>query len=142
MGVNKKHVFMREGAVYLDGLKVLELVNCKITTTPELWEGRSLGDKTKSRRWMGLDHTVSISEYKSTPWLKEAIKDYISSGDTPEFTIQGVSNDSNSDYYQSYGSETITATGCVITSAINLIDLDTEGDMVKNEIEFGAKDIV
>lgn len=141
MGINKRHISMKEGSVYLNGVKILEAVKCQITSTPDVWEGKTLGDQTKDRRWVGMDHKVSITEYKSTPWLKEALKEYTSTGATPEFTIQGVQSDSNSDYFDSYGGETITATGCVITSSITLTDLDTAGEMVQNTVEFGAKKV-
>lgn len=141
MGVNKKHISMREGGVYLDGVKIMESVTCQIKATPEVWVGRSLGRRNKDRRWIGMDYVVSVTEYKSTPWLKETVQKYQKSGDTPEFTIQGVQNDENSDYQKTYGIETVTATGCVLTSDIILIDLDTEGEMVKSELEFGANDL-
>lgn len=37
--------------------------------------------------------------------------------------------------------DSVTAIGCVITGKIALMDLDTDGDVVKDSIEFGAKDL-
>lgn len=139
MGDIKKHISMREGSVFVDGVKILEAVSCQIIGTPDVWEGRSLGERAKNRRWMGVDYKVNIKEFKSTPWIKETIKRYQKNGETPEFTIQGIQADETSDYYEKYGQEVITASGCVITSDMILLDLDTEGEMVRNEIEMGAK---
>lgn len=54
-------------------------------------------------------------------------------------TIQGVQTDENSDFYAANKSETVTCVGCVPTDDINLIDMDTDGDVVKESIKFGAK---
>lgn len=38
-----------------------------------------------------------------------------------------------------YGKYRVTCVGCVPTDDINLIDMDTDGDVVKESIKFGAK---
>lgn len=142
MGVNRRRASAREGSVYLDGNKVLGAVKFELLYTPEVSETRSLGERGVSRRWLSRDITGTISQYKSTPWLREAVKKYEASGETPEFTIQGISEDTNSDYYDNYGTDTITAVGCVLTGDIPLASLDSEGDLIMEEIEFGAHAIV
>ena len=67
--------------------------------------------------------------------------DYIKTGKTPEFKIQGICEDKYSDYYDKNKGDSVTAIGCVITGKIALMDLDTDGDVVKDSIEFGAKDL-
>ena len=62
-------------------------------------------------------------------------------GETPTFTIQGVSNDKYSDYYDTNGIDTVTATGCVITSDVSWIDLDSGGEFVQDEIEMSAYNV-
>lgn len=69
------------------------------------------------------------------------IDKYLKEGITPEMTIQGIQTDKNSDFYLTNKSEKVTCTGCVPTGDINLIDMDTDGDVVKEEITFGAKKI-
>jgi hypothetical protein len=69
------------------------------------------------------------------------VNGYIKNGVTPEMTIQGVQTDVNSDFYANNKSEKVTCVGCVPTGDINLIDMDTEGDVVKESITFGAKRI-
>ena len=98
MAVNKRRISLREGEVYLDGMKVLESVKLEMNFTPEVNESRVLKEKGLSRRWIGMDVTGTITEYRSTPWLRQAIKKYMDTGATPEFTLQGIQDDKNSDY--------------------------------------------
>lgn len=84
----------------------------------------------------------SITRRRSTPWLKEKIQQYLKDKATPEMTIQGVMDDANSDYYAENGSNVITCVGCVLTGDLNLINLDSGGDVVDDVIAFNAKDIV
>ena len=51
-------------------------------------------------------------------------------------------DDAGSDYNKAHGNITCTAVGCVLTGDINLIDLDSNGDVVDDVINFNAKDIV
>ena len=62
--------------------------------------------------------------------------------ETPEFTIQGIMDDKNSDYYEQYGDQIITVVGCVLTGGLNLINLDSEGQVVDDNIAFNGKDLV
>lgn len=139
---NKSPISLREGKVFLDGVEVMDSLTCTIDLVPEVWSGRQIGDKTPSRRWLGYDITGSITRRRSTPWLKELIMKYIQTGRTPEFTIQGVMNDTNSDYYDQHGSDAITCVGCIITGDIPLTRLDSNGEVVDDVINFGAKNIV
>lgn len=133
---------LREGKVFVDGEQILDLVKCEIYFTPEVVESRSVGQKGKSRRYLGYDITGNISEYKSTPWIKEMIKKYKQTGATPKLTIQGIQDDPNSDYGQAYGSDKVTVVDVVLTGDLPLIMLDSEGELVQNEIEFGAADVI
>lgn len=139
---NKSPISLREGKVFLDGLECFDMVKCTLKFTPDVWKGRQLGERTSDSRWLGYDISGEITRRRSTPWLKEAIKRYIKSGETPEFTIQGIMNDKASDYYKEYGNDTVTAVGCVITGDIPLTSLDSEGQVVDDTISFSAKNIV
>lgn len=141
MKENKNHVLMREGSAYIDGVKVMEACVVDIYVTPELWEGRALKQKTKDRRWIGIDIKAKLSEYRSTPWLREKVKAYLASGDTPEITFQGIQDDENSAYHKTYGQDVVTLSGAVITSDIHLLNVDMDGEMVKDEIDLAAKNI-
>lgn len=100
-----------------------------------------LGDKGTNRRWLGRDITGSIDEYRTTARWNNIVKQYENSGITPELTIQGIRTDKDSDFYEVSGSESVTVTGAVLTGDINLISLDTDGDVVKDSISFGAKNM-
>jgi hypothetical protein len=139
---NKSPVSIREGKVFIDGLEVMDSVKCEIKFTPEVWSGRQIGDQTNSSRWLGYAIAGAITRRRSTPWLKEVIKKYIASRRTPEFKIQGIMNDANSDYFADFGSDTVTAVGCVLTGDLNLTSIDSGGEIVDDVINFSAKDIV
>ena len=85
-----------------------------------------------------MEYKVSVTQYKTTPWYKKAIQPFMDSGETPEFTLQGVQMDGNSDYYDVNKEKTVTCKGCVLTGDINLIELDSEGEYVQDELEFSA----
>jgi hypothetical protein len=137
---NRQHISLREGKVYVDGVQILDACKLSFVVTPEVATSKRLGDKGTDRRWIGRDITGSITEYKSTNWVEDALSKYEKNGKTPELKIQGIRNDTNSDYYSTYKkSETVTLTGVVLTGDIPLLDLDTGGDLAQRTINFGAK---
>ncbi len=139
---NKSPISKREGKVFIDGVEVLDSVSFKLTFTPDVWTGRQLGERTESSRYLGYKITGVMTRRRSTPWLKQKIMEYKASGRTPELTIQGLMNDENSDYYSDNGADTVTAVGCVLTGDLSLSDLDSNGDVVDDQMNFNAKDIV
>lgn len=140
--MDRNRMSLREGKVFLDGEQVMDLVTCEVLFTPEVAESRSIGQRGKSRRWIGYDVTGSINEYRSTPWLKDAVKKYIDTGRTPKFTVVGMQDDPASDYGATYGKDVVTVEGVVLTGDIPLIQLDSEGEHVQSEIEFGAANVI
>lgn len=142
MEYNKNPISLREGKIFIDGVECLDSVKCEIKFTPDVWTGRQLGERTPSSRWLGAAITGSITRRRSTPWLRDAIKRYMNTKATPEFTIQGIMNDEHSDYYAANGSEIVTCVGCVLTGDLNLINLDSDGQVVDDVIAFNAKDLV
>jgi hypothetical protein len=139
---NKSPISVREGKVFIDGVEVMDSVKCTIKFTHETWEGAQLGERTKSRRHLGYSVTGSITQRRATSWLKQTIKKYIQTNRTPEFTVQGIMDDRNSDYYGANGSDVVTAVGCVLTGDLILTQLDRDGMILDEEITFGAKDVV
>lgn len=139
--VNKSPLSMREGKVFLDGVEVADSCKLQIIFTPKVWEGKALGDPGTNRRWIGYDITGTIESWKTNNRWEKMVRNYLSNGATPEFKIQGVQDDRNSDYYVKNKANKITITGCVLTGDINLMDLDTDGEVVKESIKFGAKKV-
>uniref|UniRef100_A0AAU8AYB1 Tail tube protein n=1 Tax=Dulem virus 37 TaxID=3145755 RepID=A0AAU8AYB1_9CAUD len=142
MEYNKNPISLREGKIFIDGVECADSIKCEIKFTPDVWTGRQLGEITQSSRWLGATITGTITRRRSTPWLRDAIKKYMNDKGTPEFTIQGIMDDENSDYYADNGSETVTCVGCVLTGDLNLINLDSGGEVVDDAISFNARDIV
>ena len=139
---NKRRISLREGRVYLDGTEIMDAVKLEAVFTPDVNESRSLKERGVSRRWLGFDITGTITEYRTKPWIHDAVKKYMQTGVTPEFTITGVQDDKGSDYYASYGLITKTLRGVVLTGDLTLINMDAEGDVLQDEIEFGANNMV
>lgn len=142
MEYNKSPISLREGRVMLDGLVVADCVKFEMKFTPDVWSGKQLGEKTPSSRWLGGKIAGSMTRRRSTPFLKDKIKEYLKSGKTPEMTIQGVMDDKNSDYYETYGSDVVTAVGCVLTGDLTLSSLDSGGEVLDDNIAFNVKGIV
>lgn len=142
MGVNKKRISLREGKVFLDGVKVIDAKKLSVKFKPDVATSRSLGERGTSRRYLGYDISIDMTKYKSNPWLKEIAKQYQDSGKTPEFTIQGIQDDKNSDAYSLYGSDTVTCNGCVLTGDISILELDTGGEYSEESVTFGAVEMV
>ncbi len=141
MGENRHAISLRNGTVTIDGLMVMEASKMTVRYKPEVGSYKSLRDKGTNRRWIGRDIELTIEEYRSTPWLLEKVKEYENNGMTPEMKVQGQREDKDSDYYNIVGIETVTCTGCVITSDIPIFDLDTGGDFVKDSFTMGVKNI-
>ena len=139
---NTNRISLREGSVFLDGNQVMEAVKLEANFTPEVVESRILKERGVSRRWIGYDITGTITEYRTTPWLHDAIKKYTRDGITPVFTITGIQNDKNSEYYEKNGSIKVTLKDVVLTGDLSLLNLDAEGELLQDEIEFGAKSMV
>ncbi len=133
---------LREGKAYLDGNLILDCIKLNVVFIPEVVESSAIGQKGKSRRYIGHDVTGTLVQYKSTPWLKEIAKKYIETGVTPKLTIVGISDDPASDYGAEYGKDIITVENAVITSEIPLLQLDREGELTQEEVEFGAENII
>jgi len=142
MQYNKNPISLREGKAFIDGIEVLDCIKFQIKFTPDVWEGRQLGERTPSSRWLGCKITGTITRRRSTNWLKEAIKKYNKTKGTPELTIQGIMNDENSDFYAAHGADIVTCVGCVLTGDLTLIDLDSGGNVVEDAVAFNVKDIV
>lgn len=142
MEYNHAPISLRDGIIAVDGIVIADGVKCDIKFTPDVWEGRQLGELTPSSRWLSYKITGNITRRRSTPWLKEVVKKYQKNHETPELTIQGTMDDKNSDYYKKYGSDTVTAVGCVLTGDMTLISLDSSGDVLEDTISFNAKDVL
>lgn len=139
--VNSSPLSAREGKVYIDGVLVADSCKFKVVFKPDVWSGKQLSERGTNRRWIGYDIEVQVSQWKTNRMYRTMIDKYLKDGTTPEMTIQGIQDDKNSDFYATNKSEKVTCVGCVPTGDINLIDMDTEGDVVKEEIIFGAKRI-
>lgn len=142
MEYNKNPISLREGKVFIDGVQILDGVNCTIKFTPDVWSGKQIGERTNSSRWLGYNITGTITRRRSTNWIATKITEYRKTGATPELTVQGIMDDKNSDYYAAHGSDVVTCVGCVLTGDLSLTALDSGGEVVDDAINFNGKDLV
>ncbi|MCI6698459.1 MAG: phage tail tube protein [Lachnospiraceae bacterium] len=141
MAVNKRPLSMRDGTISIDGVEVGNASAYSVNFTPDVWSGRTLKEKGTNRRWIGFDITGSLNTWKMNNRYKEMAKNYKDSGVTPEFTITGTVDDTNSDYYDLIGDrDKLTLTGVVFTGDLPLIQLDVTSDVAAENVSFGAKD--
>lgn len=139
--VNSRPLSARQGKAYIDGVVVCDACKFKVVFKPDVWKGKQLSEQGTNRRWIGYDIEVTLEEWKTTNRYKDMVDKYLKSGVTPELTIQGIQTDKNSDFYDRNGSNKITCVGCVPIDDISLSDMDTDGDVVKDSVKFGAKRI-
>lgn len=140
---NANPIALSEGKIFVDGLPIADGVKFELKFTPKVWSGKVLGERSSSSRWLGYEITGTITRRVMTPWYKEIVQKYQKDGITPECTIQGFMDDKGSDFYQKFGSDVVTAVGCVFTGDIMLMALDTSSDGVREDaISFNAKDVI
>lgn len=139
---NDRPILLTEGEIYIDGVKIYDGVDCKINAHFDTWTGKTIGSRGKrSSRTKNVTYDGTIKRRRKTPWARKILQEYLNSGKTPEFTIQGIQSDKNSDYYDANGSETVTAVGCVLTGDLTLLNLEAEGDVLDDELNFNAFDV-
>lgn len=137
----RNHIDCSQGRAFLDGEECLDAVSFSILFSPVTSSTKTLGHTGEDTRWKGHTIKVTLSEYRSTDWIKQAIKNYMEKRITPNFTFQGVCTDEQSDYYKEYGGQTVTVTGCVPTGDITVLQQDVNSDFVQDTITFNCKDL-
>lgn len=137
----RNHIDCSQGKAFLDGEECLDAVSFSIIFSPVTSSTKTLGHTGEDTRWKGHTIKVTLSEYRSTDWIKRAIKNYLENKVTPNFTFQGVCTDEQSDYYRDYGGQAVTVTGCVPTGDITVLSHDVNSDFVQDSITFNCKDL-
>lgn len=137
----RNHIDCSQGKAFLDGEECMDAVSFSIVFSPVTSSTKTLGHTGEDTRWKGHTIKVTLSEYRSTDWIKKSIKEYLENKKTPSFTFQGVCTDEQSDYYKEYGGQTVTCTGCVPTGDITILTQDVNSDFVQDTINFNCKDM-
>ena len=137
----RNHIDCSQGKAFLDGEECMDAVSFSIVFSPVTSSTKTLGHTGEDTRWKGHTIKVTLSEYRSTDWIKQAIRNYLENKVTPSFTFQGVCTDEQSDYYKDYGGQTVTGNGCVPTGDITVLSHDVNSDFVQDSITFNCKDL-
>lgn len=140
---NDSPILLNQGTMYMDGVAIAEGITMQINAHISSWSGKTLNSGKTSTRNTGVTFDGVITERRNTRWARNKIAEIKDKGKTPEFTVQGVLADTGSDYYAKYGSETVTAKGCVLTGDIALINFDANSDDVLTDtLNFNIYDVV
>lgn len=136
-----KRMSAREGRGFVDGKIVTSLIKLNAVFTPEVTKKRVMGQRGMTSKVIGYDITGTITQFKNTPWIRDSIKTYLDTGVFPQIDIQAVMDDSDSDYVKNFGADKIQLIGVQFDGDLTLVDLDSEGEEVQEEVTFGASEI-
>lgn len=137
----RSHIDCSQGKAFIDGEECLDATAFSIIFSPITSSTKTLGHTGEDTRWKGYNIRINLTEYRSRPWLKNIIKDFLDNKKTPNFTFQGMCTDEQSDYFHDYGGQTVTVTGCVPIGDITILAQDVNSDFVTDSIQFSGKDL-
>jgi hypothetical protein len=131
----------REGRAFIGGKQVTSLVKLNAIFTPEVSKKRVVGQRGTTPKVIGYEITGTLTQFKNTPFIRDLIKQYLATGIFPKLDIQAVMDDKDSDYYKQYGEARIQFIGVQLEGDLPLIDIDSEGEEVQEEISFSAAEV-
>lgn len=125
----------KEGrAIYTVNGKQIELFglkNLKIDYSLDSSDFKIVGTRLVQKKTTGIQLTGSMTIVYGTPTFKQMIKDYMTTGAIPYFTLQIT----NSDPATSVGQQTIVLYNCRINSG-SLAQLDADADFLTEDVSF------
>lgn len=128
-----------EGKLFIDGEEFAQAKKVLVKVSLNSSTSKPLGVRTEKTRTTGYKITVEVGMYKTNKFGSSIVKKYLDKGLTPEFTIQALNNDKGSDFFNKYGNDVVTITGCVPTGDITMLDLDSSStDYVEETITFNG----
>ena len=136
-----KRMSAREGRAFVDGNQVTSLIKLNSVFTPEVTKKRVVGQRGMTSKVIGYDITGTITQFKATRWIRDSIKEYLTTGVFSKFDIQAVVDDKDSDFYKSFGEDRIQLVGVQLEGDLPLIDIDAEGEEIQEEITFSAAEV-
>lgn len=136
-----KRMSAREGRGFVNGSQVTSLIKLHAVFTPEVSEKRVVGQRGKTPKVIGFGITGTITQFKATRWIRDAVKTYLTTGIFPLMDIQAVMDDPDSDFVRRYGEDRVQLIGVQLTGDLSLIDIDAEGEEIQEEISFIATEV-
>lgn len=125
----------KEGRFFLDGEEVVNGIKLELEVEKEKVEIKRLGKRMTGHKSVGLSASGTITEYKATSKWVKVMQKFKDTGEDVYLTGVAILNDKAS----GRGAEVITIRGINIDSA-TLINMDAEGDVIKDEIPFTIED--
>ncbi|WP_300855446.1 phage tail tube protein [uncultured Clostridium sp.] len=125
----------KEGRFFLDGEEVLNGIKLELDIEKEKVEIKRLGKRMTGHKSVGLSGSGTLTEYKATSKWSKMLQKYKDKGIDTYLTGVAILEDKSS----GRGSEKISLFGINIDSA-TIINLDAEGDVIKDEIPFTIED--
>lgn len=122
-----------KAVVTIDGQQY-ELFNCKnikLDYSINTSDLKLVGTRVNQKKPTGIELTGSMTIIYGTDMFKKMVRDYISYGRPPAFTLQ-VTND---DPAASVGVQTVVFYDCLINSG-NFAQLDSDTDYLQEEVQF------
>ncbi|KGK88041.1 phage tail tube protein [Clostridium sp. HMP27] len=135
MWESKNAISAKEGRFFLEGEEVLNGIKLEVEVEKEKVEIKRLGKRMTGHKSVGLSGSGTITEYRATSkWIK-VLQRFKDTGEDVYLTCVAITNDTAS----GRGAEPITLYGVNIDS-LTLINMDAEGDVIKDEIPFTIED--
>jgi len=138
---NVKRMSAKEGRAFRGSEEITSLIKLEANMALETTSKRVMGQRGMTTKVIGYDITGTITQYKATTWIRDAIKEYTNTGVFPTFDIQAVLDDPDSDFVTSNGAERVQFIGVQMTGDLPLIAMDAEGEEIQEEISFSAAEV-
>lgn len=112
-------------------VELFGLKNLKIDYSLDSSDFKVVGTRLVQKKTTGIQLTGSMNIIYGTPTFKQMIKDYMTTGAIPYFTIQITNNDPAT----SVGEQTIVLYNCRLNSG-NIAQLDADADFLTEDVSF------
>lgn len=138
---NVKRMSAKEGRAFRGSEEVLSMISLEAVVALETTSKRVIGQRGMTHKVIGYDVTGTITQFKSTAWIRDSIKTYVNTGVFPTFDMQAVMDDPDSDYFENNGSDRVQFIGVQLTGDLPVVSLDSDGEEIEEEVTFSAAEI-
>ena len=112
-------------------IELFGVKNLKIDYSLDSSDFKVVGTRLVQKKTTGIQLTGSMTIVYGTPTFKQMIKDYMTTGAIPYFTLQITNNDPAT----TVGEQTIALYNCRLNSG-NIAQLDADADFLTEDVSF------